>query len=56
MRMGWAIVLAVGLILAAFAYGGVYQLVVSKEGFVYRMNRFTGATEVCVGARCELVP
>ena len=56
MKIGWAIVLAIGLIVAALVYSGVYQMVITKEGLVYRINRLTGDTEVCAGARCERVP
>jgi hypothetical protein len=41
------LILAAGLILAAFLNGGVYQIV----GGAYRLNRFTGEVMVISGNR-----
>jgi hypothetical protein len=47
-----ALILAAGLVAAAFFVGGIYQMIplgsVGGWPHAYRMNRFTGATELCV--------
>ncbi len=60
-----AIVIGLGLILAAFAHGGVYQMVIAGSGGgdegitgdvrAYRVNRFTGEIDHCAGFRCRPV-
>ncbi len=60
MNVRWAIILATGLILAAFIHGGIYTMVAAGEGgshdltgivFAYRVNKFTGAVAMCVRGR-----
>lgn len=48
----WVIVLAAGLILAAFVHGGVYQIV-GTPVYVYRLNKFTGQITFCVATECD---
>jgi hypothetical protein len=52
MRATTALILAAGLATAAFLVGGIYQMTslgsVGGWPHAYRMNRFTGATELCV--------
>jgi hypothetical protein len=57
-----AIILAVGLVLAALANGGVYEAVTPAGGqsdsgtpSFYRVNKFTGSVVLCLGPMCLLV-
>lgn len=57
-----AIILAVGLLLAALAHGGVYETVTPAGGqsdsgtpSFYRVNKFTGSTVLCSGLTCFAV-
>jgi hypothetical protein len=50
-------ILAVGLILAALAHGGVYETSTPAGGqmdtaAVYRVNKFTGSVLYCTGQVC----
>jgi hypothetical protein len=60
----WALVLLLGLALAALAYGGIYQLVVvtvrgapneADDVIAYRLNRFTGSLAVCDTDGCDTI-
>lgn len=52
MEIRTVIVLALGLVFAAFIHGGVYQLVPSGENMVHRVNKLTGDVTFCVGYQC----
>ncbi len=57
-----AVVLAVGLVLAALAHGGVYAIVIAGSGgggegisgdiAAYRVNKFTGEVATCRSDAC----
>ncbi len=50
-NLGMAIVIAIGLILAALLNGGFYEARVSGDGiFLWRTNRFTGTITMCVAS------
>lgn len=55
MNLRAAVVLALGLILAALAHGGIYTMTTSggESAFAYRINRFTGEIEACLGFKCR---
>lgn len=53
MDIRWAIILAVGFLLAGFVHGGVYAVTGAGEGHAYRVNKFTGAMDRCGGIRCR---
>ena len=44
----WAIVIAIGLIIAAFVHGGIYQMSAGNE-VAWRVNKFTGSVQACAG-------
>ena len=50
-----AIILALGLILAALVYGGMYQVTSTgtDRPFMWRINKFTGSVAVCLGVNCQ---
>jgi len=43
----WAIIIALGLIIAAYVHGGIYEME-SSEGIAWRVNKFTGSVQVCI--------
>jgi hypothetical protein len=44
-----ATIIAGGLIIGGFLWGGIYTTLVGYRGaYLYRVNRFTGAVVVCV--------
>jgi len=69
MEVRWATVLAIGIILAAFLHGGIYQVVIAGAGSggggegisgdygfnAYRLNRFTGDMVFCQTSFCRPV-
>lgn len=42
-----ASILAAGIALASFAYGGRYQMQKGPDYFVFRLDRFTGNVAMC---------
>jgi hypothetical protein len=57
MDMRWAMILAAGLVLAALAHGGVYEITTPAGGQVdfvgiYRVNKFTGSVLFCAARAC----
>ena len=50
-----AIILALGLIIAAFIHGGLYHATSAggETPIVWRINKFTGSVFVCVGVMCQ---
>jgi hypothetical protein len=58
-----AMILAVGLVLAALAHGGVYEIVAGHAGgqsdsgtpSFFRVNKFTGSAVWCAGVACFAV-
>jgi len=51
-----AIIIAAGLIIAALFHGGIYEMTgTGFDSFAYRLNKFTGSVQVCVGFECEPV-
>jgi hypothetical protein len=56
MDLRGAIVLTVGVVLAALAHGGIYQAIPARGsqdvGPMYRINKFTGSVLYCQGQVC----
>ncbi|MBF6571642.1 MAG: hypothetical protein IVW54_22575 [Candidatus Binataceae bacterium] len=45
-----AVIIAIGLVIAGFLWGGVYTTCPAYKGMaVYRVNRLTGAVALCIG-------
>jgi hypothetical protein len=56
-NLGAAIVITMGLILAAILSGGFYETRASDDGiFLWRTNRFTGATTICMAKSANASP
>lgn len=53
-----ASIIALGLIIGAFLFGGIYESRTGVRGaVVFRVNRFTGATAACfLGQDCRAIP
>ncbi len=58
MEMKVALIVALGIVIAAFVHGGVYTgLRTSQEAAVlYRVNKFTGDVAFCRADVCEHPP
>ena len=48
-----AAILAIGVILAAVAIGGIYSAVPGATGIVYIIDKITGSVQWCAASACE---